>query len=137
MDFFLSVEILITECWAKPVRPDSGATPDSVFLLPCNFPYRGITITTQFFHLLFWLHTDESNLASESGVGERKDLGSSVRKEQGEAGDLVVGLMPARDHGWLCTSQGSAPSKKERKKKNYRDKKNIYLKNAHKNPAVS
>lgn len=96
---------------------------------------------TQFFHLLLWLYTGESRVTSGSGVGVRKELGSGVRKGQWEASDLAVpnahlwADASKGTKGWLCTSQGSAPFRAE--KKMLRETKITYLKNAHKNPAVS
>lgn len=132
--FFMSIEVRCNcghQLLGKTCEARLGSHPQFCCLSSCNFPYQDITITTQFFRLLFRLYTGESRLTSGSSVGVRKELGSIVRKGQWEAGDLAIPDAhlwtdaSKGTEGWLCTSQGSAPFRVEKKDVG-RDKNNIF-----------
>lgn len=115
-----------TDCWVKPVRPDSEATPDSVVpSLTRIFPSQpSFSIS---FLVLHW----RKPLVFGKWRWSEKELGSGVMRGQWEAGGLVVrSAHPWADasketEGWLWSSQSSAPFRVENKDVE-RDKNNLF-----------
>lgn len=96
--FFMSIEILYNrDHWLldKTCETRFRSHPRFWFLLSCNFPYQDITITTQFFHLLFGSTLVKVIWLQGVVLEWEKSWVPVWGKGRGGAGDLVDGLMPA------------------------------------------